>query len=346
MIWCRKYDSIYLQRSLDPDRIGNSKILLYLFGLNLLGFNGRHLLLSFLENRELDSLIGRKVDHRLVLANDEDVSETSCEFLSLLVANVDNIEGSRVSVSVDNSANSALIVSPSNHGKSSELELDKVHNLVLVQVDLDGIIDLDERIRIANGSAIMSHNVRHRSGTSLVERIASGGNLVSPGELLDTAKFELTGLGRDLDESKSSLGVIHDSVVLTRLINGYNVHKPGREVQVGAHFLINLDQSVHDDDLRFTTSQRVFEAISQKNNHRDGLSALVRTRRWTGSENSTEFAKHPGLGGSEPLHMLLGTASHSLALIRLFNQCLPSNKCRNSTFASKTEPVPNYMAAS
>lgn len=62
----------------------------------------------------------------------------------------------------------ALKKMPRNKIKSAQvalrlltsIELDEVSNLPSLQIDLNGVIHLDEGVRIADGASIMSHQMR------------------------------------------------------------------------------------------------------------------------------------------------------------------------------------------
>ena len=79
--------------------------------------------------------------------------------------------------SVREHANSTQVTSSDDHDKIARLKLDEIDNLARLDVELDGVVDLDERIGIANGATVVSHDI--------------GDAFLSNFESLDTAKFVL-----------------------------------------------------------------------------------------------------------------------------------------------------------
>ena len=71
------------------------------------------------------------------------------------ILNVDNVEGARVTLTVDDGTNSPQVTAASDHAQVARIELDEVHNLVTGDVQLNGIVNLDQGIRVADGAAIM-----------------------------------------------------------------------------------------------------------------------------------------------------------------------------------------------
>ncbi|THU62683.1 hypothetical protein C4D60_Mb01t07690 [Musa balbisiana] len=71
------------------------------------------------------------------------------------ILDVDGLKTPLVLLPVLNHANTAGVSSAGHHDNISNIELDEVYNLVGFQVKLDGIIGLDERVRVANGTTIV-----------------------------------------------------------------------------------------------------------------------------------------------------------------------------------------------
>ena len=57
-------------------------------------------------------------------------------------------------------ANTSQVSPTSSHDQVANIKFDGVHDLAGSYVDLDGIIDIDLRVRVANGSAIVCDAVR------------------------------------------------------------------------------------------------------------------------------------------------------------------------------------------
>lgn len=71
------------------------------------------------------------------------------------VLNVDNVERARVTLTVDDGTNSPQVTAASNHAEVTRVELDEVHDLAACNIQLDGVVNLDERIRVTDGTTVM-----------------------------------------------------------------------------------------------------------------------------------------------------------------------------------------------
>jgi len=76
------------------------------------------------------------------------------------VLNVDNVERARVTLTVNDGTNSPQVTTTSNHAQISRVKLDEVHNFSSCNFQLNCVIDLDQRVRVANGAAIMGGKER------------------------------------------------------------------------------------------------------------------------------------------------------------------------------------------
>jgi hypothetical protein len=72
---------------------------------------------------------------------------------------MDDIESSNMSFTVHNSSGTTHIAATSDDNDVSGIELDKVGDLALLQVVLDGVVDFDLGVRIADCSAVMGDEV-------------------------------------------------------------------------------------------------------------------------------------------------------------------------------------------
>lgn len=73
-------------------------------------------------------------------------------------------------------------------------------------------------------------------------------------------------------------------------------HESGGEVRIGAHFAVDLDQTLHHDLGDLGVGQGVLQAVTQEDDQRQGLAQLVGSLGWTGSEHASQFVQHPCLG--------------------------------------------------
>jgi hypothetical protein len=72
---------------------------------------------------------------------------------------VDDVESSDMSFAVHDSPGTTHIATTSNHHDVSGIKLDKVGHFALLQVVLDGVVDRNVRVWIANCSSVMSDEV-------------------------------------------------------------------------------------------------------------------------------------------------------------------------------------------
>lgn len=144
-----------------------------------------------------------------------------------------------------------------------------VDNLVVNQVELDGVVGLDDWVRVTDGSSVVGKEVRN---SLLSERVG-----------LDLQELEGSLLGGDSVDGESSLDVVKETEVLSGPLNSDDVHETGGEGLVGPDLSVDLDGPLGHDGGDLTTGQGVLETVSEEDGERKGLSELVRTGRGSGS---------------------------------------------------------------
>jgi hypothetical protein len=105
---------------------------------------------TLLSNGELDTLALGQGDPGLLLANDEDVALTGGEGVVNGVLDVDDVEASVVALTVGDDTDTAHVTTTSDHGDGASVELDEVGDLAGGKVDLDGVVDLDQGVRVTD----------------------------------------------------------------------------------------------------------------------------------------------------------------------------------------------------
>ena len=98
----------------------------------------------------LDTLALGKRDPGLLLADDEDVGLTGGEGVVNSVLDVDNVETTIVALTVGDNTNTTHVTTTSNHDNNTGVELDVVGDLASGEVNLDGVVDLDSRVGVAD----------------------------------------------------------------------------------------------------------------------------------------------------------------------------------------------------
>lgn len=256
-----------------------------------------HALLPVLDDIELDTLaLGDGDPGLFTFADDHDVLETGSELVSLGIGQMDNLEGTGVLLTVLHDTDTTDIVSSGGHAHVTVLKLGEVLDFSGVDVETDGIESLDVRVGETDGAAIMGDAV--------------GGAFGSLSDLLHAAQFVTGFILGDLVDNEASLGIVHETKVLLGLLEGHDIHQPGRVGVLGLDLSVNLDETLDQDHLGLSEVQSVFETVTEKDDERKALTGLVRSGAGLGSPDTTELVKHPGRGRGHALLMLPSTTSH------------------------------------
>jgi len=83
------------------------------------------------------------------------------------ILNVDNIEGTRVTFSVDDGSDSPQVTTTSDHAQIARVELDEVHDFVGSNVQLDGIVNLYQWIGVTDCTPVMGGDEGNSLGSNL-----------------------------------------------------------------------------------------------------------------------------------------------------------------------------------
>lgn len=123
--------------------------------------------------------------------------------------NVNNGVRTRVLLNVLENTDTTKIVSASDHDEVSNTELNAILNLLSLEVELDGIVFFNIRVRITDGAAIMGRDEWDSLRTQL--------------DTLNLAELVLSLLGGDLVQSELALDVVQKTEVLVGAVNGDNI---------------------------------------------------------------------------------------------------------------------------
>ena len=83
------------------------------------------------------------------------------------VLDVDNVERSRMALTVDDRADSPQVTASRDHAQVARVELDVIHDLSSADVHLDGVVHLDQGIRVADRTAVVGRQERNSLGSGL-----------------------------------------------------------------------------------------------------------------------------------------------------------------------------------
>ena len=105
---------------------------------------------TLLSNGKLDTLALGQRDPGLLVTNDENIALTGGEGVVNSVLDVDNVETTIVALTVSDDTNTTHVTTTNGHGDGASVELDEVGDLASGEVNLDGVVDLDGRVRVTD----------------------------------------------------------------------------------------------------------------------------------------------------------------------------------------------------
>jgi len=252
-----------------------------------------------LDRGQVNTLVlGERNEGILALADDEDVSDSGGEGVASGVSDVDDIETAQMSISGGEDSDSSDIVSLKGVDEVASFELDNVEDLAGFDIQLDGVMSIDIRVGISDGSAVVGNNVGDSVGAHFLS--------------LDLAELEFGFLRLYGSQDELALDVVEDSEIFTGLLEGDDVHETSGESFVSSDLSINEDVAflVVHDHLGFSAIQSVFKSVLDDKGERNGFSELVGTLRRSDCLVTTSLIQQPALRSGDSLQMLLGTSCH------------------------------------
>lgn len=224
-------------------------------------------LVTLLGDGELDTTATGHRDHGLALGtNDENVGETGGEVSAEHISDVDNVEATKVTLLTGDDTGTALVTTTSDHDGGASVELDKVEDLLRVNVETDSVVDLDSRVGVSDGAAIVGDNVGDATGTEL--------HLLHLEELVGGL------LGGDAVDNESALDIVEDTEVLARLLDRDDILETGGVGGVGADLAVDLDETLGGDGVNLTTGESVLQSVSEEDLMRGNEEKQHCQQRW------------------------------------------------------------------
>lgn len=80
---------------------------------------------------------------------------------------------------------------------------------------------------------------------------------------LDLAKLVFGLLSLDTVDGEAALGVVDEAEVLAGLLDADDVHEAGGVGGVGADFVVDFDEALHQDGVGLAGVERILQAIGQ-----------------------------------------------------------------------------------
>ena len=133
----------------------------------------------------------------------EDLPRSECPVKRVL--DVDNVEATNVLLTVDNNTSTAHVTATGDHDDVASVELDEFGDLAGLQVKLDGVVNLDEGVGVADGAAVVGDDVWD----------ALGANTGLP----DLEELVGSLLGGDAVDGETALDIVKETEVLVGLLN-------------------------------------------------------------------------------------------------------------------------------
>jgi len=200
------------------------------------------------------------------LTNDENVAETGSKGVSHNILNVDNLVGTWMVLNGHENTCTSNIVTALDENHGAVLEFDNSINLTSGKVQLDGIVLLDVWVRVADGSAVVGHNVRNFVFSKLL--------------LGDFAKLKASFSGINSDWLETTLDVVEHAEVLVGLWDSEHIHKSEWVLWVSSGSVVNFEiassNSAHLE--RLLAGESVLESVAEQHRQWDALSKLVWSR--------------------------------------------------------------------
>ena len=114
-------------------------------------------LLGLLNNGQLDTLaLGKSHPGLCTFANDEHISQTCCKLMPSGILDMDGLKAALTLLPVLNDSDTSSVPSTRHHDNIPNIKLYEICDLVALQIELDSVVGLNQRIRVADGSPIIS----------------------------------------------------------------------------------------------------------------------------------------------------------------------------------------------
>lgn len=268
-------------------------------------------LVFLLGNRETNALaLRQRHPFGFTLTNDEYVGNACGKLVTSDILQVNDVEAAWMTIAVSNDTDATQVVAAGDHGSVADGELGEGLDLAGLEIELDGVVNADVRVRVANSATVVCNNVRHGASLAVLQWVLAECGEFALGEALHAAQFELGVVVDDTVQDEATLDVVQQAEVLAGLLDGDDVHEAGWVVHVATNLVINLNLAIHDNHLTFSACETVFETVAQQHQEGNALAKFVRAGGWARGPDATKFAEHPMLWGIEPLHVLLRSARH------------------------------------
>ena len=118
---------------------------------------------------------------------------------------MDDVETTDVLLTVSDHTATTPVTTTGDEDEVASIKLDKVGELALLNVEANGVVDLDQRIGVTDGATVMGNNV--------------GDTLVADGDLADLEELVGGFLRGDAVDGETALDIVKETEVLVGLLN-------------------------------------------------------------------------------------------------------------------------------
>jgi hypothetical protein len=112
-------------------------------------------LVTLLDDGKSDTVALGERDSGSTSANDENVGDTGGELVAYSILDMDNVEAAKMTLSDFQHSDTSQIVTSGNHDGGSNIELVHLLNLSSSEVELDGIVDLDNGVGVTKSATVV-----------------------------------------------------------------------------------------------------------------------------------------------------------------------------------------------
>ena len=183
-----------------------------------------------------------------------------------------NVKVTNVLLAVHDNTGTTHVTTASDHNQVSRIKLNDAGDLVLGEVEPDGVIHLDKGIGITNCTTVMGNNIGDAS--------VAESNLLYLEELVGRL------FSGDLVDNKAALDIVQQAEVLVRLLDGEHIYQQIRITEwnmvidrrthetcgirvISADLAIHLDQALLNNRGNFATSQGILQPVAEEDGKRE-----------------------------------------------------------------------------
>jgi len=107
------------------------------------------------------------------------------------ILDVDNVEGTRVLLAVDDGTDTTNVSTLGDEDDVASFELGETGDLTSVEVELDGVVDLDVGVRVTDGATVVGDDVGNGGSLAVAEGVAANDGLLGLSDTDNTAELAL-----------------------------------------------------------------------------------------------------------------------------------------------------------